>query len=76
MQRYCHPKMVSVRRTSDIRQISGPCCTVATLRMSALGLGRVKNPFGGDAMLDPGAQAMIAAISGLIPTMFITRVRL
>jgi hypothetical protein len=46
--------------------------------MTLMGLGRVKTPLGEMrcGMLDPGAQAMIAAISGLIPTMFITRVRL
>jgi hypothetical protein len=46
--------------------------------MSAPGLGRVKTPLRGMSIgiLDPEAQATIAAINGLIPTMFITRVRL
>src|SRR5689334_20104003 len=46
---------------------------------SALGLGRVKTALGasvaGARTLDV-SQAAIAAISGLIPTMFMTRVRL
>jgi hypothetical protein len=47
--------------------------------MSALGLGRVKTVLEdvGSASQEPGlSQAAIAAISGLIPTMFMTRVRL
>jgi len=47
--------------------------------MSASGLGRVKTPFLGKAVRSQdrfGLQATIAAISGLVPTMFMTRVRL
>ena len=46
--------------------------------MSGLGLGRVKTACEGRQYCEqkPGAQAAIAAISGLIPTMFMTRVRL
>jgi len=47
--------------------------------MSGQGLGRVKTPLRGEigsGSWIPGTQATIAAISGLIPTMFMTRVRL
>jgi hypothetical protein len=46
--------------------------------MSAMGLGRVKTPYpkSGVKPRPFRAQATIAAISGLIPTMFMTRVRL
>ena len=57
--------------------------TVIRVRMSALGLGRVKTPPGMKARLDgrtfgtePPPHALIAAISGLMPMMFMTRVRL
>ena len=47
--------------------------------MSQLGLGRVKTPLRGRCRSDPGCwgtQAAIAVISGLTPTMLMTRVRL
>jgi hypothetical protein len=47
--------------------------------MSALGLGRVKSGFGDRASWkqpDVAAYALMAAIKGSMPTMFITRVRL
>ena len=47
--------------------------------MSPLGLGRVKTistEVGSEGQEARASQATIAAISGLIPTMFITRVRL
>jgi hypothetical protein len=46
--------------------------------MSELGLGRVKTLPGevGDKPGPVRSQATIAAISGLVPTMFMTRVRL
>jgi hypothetical protein len=47
--------------------------------MSLMGLGRVKTSLRGrcqSGILILEAQATIAAISGLIPTMFMTRVRL
>jgi hypothetical protein len=46
--------------------------------MSALGLGRVKTPprEGGEKQGLVRSQAAIAAISGLVPTMFMARVRL
>lgn len=45
---------------------------------SGLGLGRVKTPFGGVGQKrgPVRSQAAIAAISGLVPMMFMTRVRL
>jgi len=46
--------------------------------MSELGLGRVKTP-SKEVGEKPGpvrSQATIAAISGFVPTMFMTRVRL
>jgi hypothetical protein len=48
------------------------------LPMSQMGLGRVKTRLRrmSIGILDPEAQATIAAINGLIPTMFMTRVRL
>jgi hypothetical protein len=49
-----------------------------TCRRSALGLGRVKTSEedAGYEVQDWASQAAIAAMSGLIPTMFMTRVRL
>jgi hypothetical protein len=47
--------------------------------MSAMGLGRVKTPFPWKSVRSQEprlCQAAIAAISGLVPTMFMTRVRL
>jgi hypothetical protein len=47
--------------------------------MSPMGLGRVKTPFPGKSVRSQDrfrSQATIAAISGLIPMMFMTRVRL
>jgi hypothetical protein len=52
---------------------------VYSARMSVPGLGRVKTTLRdvGPGSQEPGdSQAVIAAISGLIPTMFMTRVRL
>jgi hypothetical protein len=47
-------------------------------RMPAMGLGRVKTSEedAGYEVQDWASQAAIAAMSGLIPTMFMTRVRL